>query len=197
MYELKKILSAAIPISFATICRTIIMNTDIAFIGHIGTNQLSGASIANFIISLIFTPICALNSLLPSLVGSAIGSNNPKESGKWLKLAIFFNTISSVLLAIITIFSIKPLLNLLLKESEHKGEIIEYTELYAIIFCIAQIPLSWYQAIRLSFSGLEKNKPAVYVSFVSVIVNFGLNYLLIHYLHFIGAPLATLCCYLF
>ena len=53
--ELKQILNLAWPVSTSTIAQIAMYNIDTAFLGHLGTDQLSGASLASMVAELLST----------------------------------------------------------------------------------------------------------------------------------------------
>ena len=51
--EIKEMVSIAIPVTVTTTARLIIYNTDIAYLGHLGENQLAGAALSIVVVNLV------------------------------------------------------------------------------------------------------------------------------------------------
>eukprot|EP00486_Rosalina_sp_Unknown_P012220 CAMPEP_0201578444 /NCGR_PEP_ID=MMETSP0190_2-20130828/25312_1 /ASSEMBLY_ACC=CAM_ASM_000263 /TAXON_ID=37353 /ORGANISM="Rosalina sp." /LENGTH=196 /DNA_ID=CAMNT_0048011627 /DNA_START=19 /DNA_END=605 /DNA_ORIENTATION=+ len=84
--ELKIMIKLAIPISITSIARICMWNTDQIFLGHLGTTQLAGASLADTCMEILTmfvnTPAWSLNGLC----SQALGSGNRIMVGYWLQL---------------------------------------------------------------------------------------------------------------
>ncbi len=63
-------------------------NIDTAFLGHLGTNQLAGSSLAFCVMSIVSFFVWAPAYSLNSLCSQAIGAGNPKLAGNWFQLRI-------------------------------------------------------------------------------------------------------------
>eukprot|EP01084_Bolivina_argentea_P000574 1075_1 len=198
--EIFEILNFAWPVTLATVARISMYNIDIAFLGHLGTSQLAGASLAmmcgNVVSTFLFTPSYGLNSLC----SQAIGAGNNKLAGNWLQLALLISTIMLIPTFLI-LFNVK----LIISPFEHNENILYYASIFGqystCFLCVTFI----YMAIRQYFQSLQIVYPATIVSIISVAINILLNQILIYGLYinhtnihinwngfgFIGSPLAT------
>ena len=86
--ELRKIISLSWPVAIASLCRLAIYSTDAAYVGHVGTLQLSGVTLANAWTQLLTVIIQAPGYVLNSICSQAIGAKNKKLAGNWLQLAL-------------------------------------------------------------------------------------------------------------
>jgi hypothetical protein len=66
-HEIRLILQSGIPVSLATLCRLLVLTTDIVFLGHLGTVYLAAAALAqvwqSVMMTAIFGAAVALNGL--------------------------------------------------------------------------------------------------------------------------------------
>ncbi|EDQ90023.1 uncharacterized protein MONBRDRAFT_25028 [Monosiga brevicollis MX1] len=64
-------------ISATTVCRLLVFSVDASFLGHLGTKELAGASLAQVIMMIAMVFIYGAASNLSSLGSQALGANNP------------------------------------------------------------------------------------------------------------------------
>lgn len=196
--ELGNLLQISWPVGFATFARLAIYTTDAAFIGHIGTTQLTGVTLAQSYTSFLGVLVQSAAYALNSICSQAIGANNPKLAGNWLQLSIVICSILCIPM-IVAYFWTEPVVALLDTEPGVASYAQEFNELASSIVW----PTYMYMAVRQYFQALQIVMPATIVSFLTIGVNVGLNYLLVFGvstwggLALRGSPLATLGSMLF
>jgi len=186
--ELYALLEISIPVAIATVSRIAIYGTDTAFLGRIDKEAMNAVSLAyaleGFLSGIAKSPALILNQLC----SQAIGANNPKLAGIWFQIAeavsLPFCIISSVIM-----YHIGNILSLFYSNKI----LIDYAIEFGHYGCFILFLSIQYGVIRQFLQGVFIVRPAMYVSIVFILVNFGLNYMFIFYLGFgfAGAPIAT------
>lgn len=172
--EMKELSVLSLPVALSTLCRLVIINTDTAFLGHLGTKELTAASFGNtwnqFLSNIAFAPGYALNSL-----GSqAIGAGNPKLAGVWLQLAIFITTIICIPVLVGYLFT-KPVIALMVDSDG----VPELAQEFNHVSILVLWPMVMYMIIRQYFQSMQIVTPAMVVSGLTVGVNYLMNYLFV------------------
>lgn len=200
--ECYSMIKFAFPVMFATIARMLLVNTDTAFCGHLGTDELAGSALASIVFTILFSIIYQPSVALNSVCSQAIGSGNKPLAGIWLQLAIILSTISAILVLPLY-FEVDHVLSLF----DHKKRVLHFAKLFGQFSAIAVWPQIIYCAIRQYFQALEILMPATIISWLAVIFNIGFNWLFIYGiklpikgfpnwsgLGYKGSPLATSTC---
>ena len=86
--ELRMLISLSWPVALATTLRITMYITDCAFLGHLGTPQLTGASLGQAWSEFLARPVWSAVYALNCMCAQAIGSGNPQLAGSWLQLAL-------------------------------------------------------------------------------------------------------------
>lgn len=198
--ELKTIMKLAIPVSITSIARVVMWNTDQIFLGHLGTKQLAGASLADnaseMITLLVYSPAWSLNGLC----SQALGSGNSKMAGYWLQLTVIICTLVCIPVSI-GYFFISDLIGLM----SHDSEVVEYSKLFSHFAVLWLWTNAMNSTMRLFHQSLEIVTPFTCISTIAIVLNIAVNQLWIHGFHahvfghnldidglgFIGSPLAT------
>jgi len=190
--ELSEIWDMAWKVSVATLCRLSLSTIDTAFLGHLGTAQLSAAAVANvfMFVPQVFMYGCAVS--LNTLCGQAYGAQNYELVGIWLQISIIFLTIMSIPV-IVFFFYIENLVALFIEDPE----VVHLAGTFARYSALTVWPTCIYCAVRQYFQAQSVVYPATVTSVMSVGVNIIGNFILIYGigswkgLGFIGSPLAT------
>jgi len=199
--EAKIMFKLAIPVSITSIARIAMWNTDQIFLGHLGTKQLAGASLADTCMEIltmfVYTPAWSLNGLC----SQALGSGNSVMVGYWLQLTIIICTIICIPVSI-GYFYVSDLIHAFSDDPE----VVEYSKQfahYALLFLWTNAMMA---TIRLFHQSLEVVTPFTIISMIAIALNVLGNQLWLYGLHvnvfgewtvhlkglgFIGSPLAT------
>ncbi|GBG34862.1 Multidrug and toxin extrusion protein 1 [Hondaea fermentalgiana] len=173
-HEMKELSVLSLPVALSTLCRLVIINTDTAFLGHLGKKELTAASFGNtwnqFLSNIVFAPGYALNSL-----GSqAIGAGNPKLAGVWLQLAIFITTIMCIPVLAGYLLT-KPVVALMV----NSDGVPELAQEFNNVSMLVLWPMVMYMIIRQYFQSMQIVTPAMVVSGLTVGVNYAMNYVFV------------------
>ena len=203
--EFNKLLKLSYPVVFATLCRSLITSTDTAVLGHLGTQSLNGASLAQSYSNILGVIGWGPAYVLNSICSHAIGSNNPKLAGNWLQIALVASVILSLPICALY-FMTGPVMRIAYSSSNAtNSEEIHYAEQYNYIAWGIYPPQIIYMSLRQYFQAISVVHPASIVSLVTVFVNLGLNLVLVfgisslgfHGLGIHGSALATLVSMIF
>ena len=199
--ELQALLTLSWPVALASLFRVALWSTDTAFLGHLGTDELTAGGLAyswmEFLGVFVWSSAYALNSVC----AQAIGANNPKLAGNWLQLALAFVSLLSV--PVIGAHFLTGRVLTLIYGPAKIARAVRFSQTINNFASLAFWPTVVYMALRQYFQAMEVVKPATLVSGLSVGVNIGLNQLLIwgvgawHGLGLKGSPLATFASTLF
>ena len=197
--EAKQLIHLSWPVAFATLARLAIYTTDTAFVGHIGTDQLSGVTLAQswtqFLAVIVWSSAYALNSIC----SQAVGAGNPKLAGNWLQLSVALCTLLSVPVCAAYFFT-EPVVKLIAPEQE---DVAGYGQRFNSLAVLFFWPTVMYMALRQFFQAVQIVLPATIVSAATIGVNVGLNALLVNGvgewggMGLEGSPIATLVSMLF
>lgn len=172
--ELKELTVLSMPVALATLARLLIINTDVAFIGNLGTTELNASSFGStwnqFLSNILFAPGYALNSLC----SQAIGSGNPKLAGVWLQLAIFF-TLILCLPVLAGYLLTKPVVSLMIDDDQ----VPELAQDFNNVSILILVPMVLYMIIRQFFQSMQIVRPAMVVSIITVGFNYAMNALFV------------------
>jgi len=172
--EFKELGLLSIPVALSTLCRLLIINTSLAFVGHLGKKALSAASFATtynqFLSNVLWSPGFAL----ATICSQAIGAGNPKLAGVWLQLAMFVSTILCIPVLLLYLTT-APVVQLMMPV-EGAGE-LAYR--FNLVSMLVLWPMVIFGCIRQYFQSLEVVAPAAVVSFLTVFFNYAMNALFV------------------
>eukprot|EP00051_Salpingoeca_urceolata_P011213 m.138516 g.138516 ORF g.138516 m.138516 type:complete len:103 (-) comp17033_c0_seq2:1649-1957(-) len=70
------------------VCALGMSATDVAFVGHLGVDELAGSSLAAIWMQICLTCIWGFSDALRVLCSQALGSGSPKMLGVWLQVSL-------------------------------------------------------------------------------------------------------------
>ena len=177
----------------------LVVLTDLAMLGHLGTASLSAAATGNIWIMVTTTVVSrSLSSVIATLASSACGSKNYQQAGEWLQVASAVGVILSVVIAGLWALAYPLFRHAFLLHEADARLAARYVH-YSMLWIPAQVG---YAVLNNYFQGLHFVLPSCLVTYVFVALNAGGNLLLIwgvpgtsfDGLGFIGSPLATTAC---
>eukprot|EP01084_Bolivina_argentea_P113819 202775_1 len=164
--EIKIMCNLAIPVCITSICRVAMWNTDQIFLGHLGTNQLAGAALADVCMEIltlfVYSPAWSLNGLC----SQALGSGNKKMAGYWLQLCIIICSIIT-LPVYIGYFFVGDLISLVSTDES----VIHFTKLFAHYSSLFLWTSAMMFCIRLFHQSLEIVNPFTMISMFAIATN--------------------------
>eukprot|EP00756_Hemistasia_phaeocysticola_P051964 Hpha_TRINITY_DN27149_c0_g1::TRINITY_DN27149_c0_g1_i1::g.29234::m.29234/K03327/TC.MATE, SLC47A, norM, mdtK, dinF; multidrug resistance protein, MATE family len=104
--QLKLVLRVGFPIAVSTLLRYATFSVDLAFIGHIGKDELAAATYCTLILNSVQGVVLGIAMSMVALCGQAKGGGNLKLMGSWVAvgstLAMAAGVLSAVLMAVVT-----------------------------------------------------------------------------------------------
>lgn len=101
-----RIISASWPQASVVACRLATDLTDVAILGHLGTDELAGSAFAGVVKTISSVVLWqGFGNALITLSSQAVGAGNPKLAETWLQTSILCCTVGSIPIAIIWWFA--------------------------------------------------------------------------------------------
>ena len=171
-----------------------VFNVDAIYLGHIGTKQMAGASLALDLTEMTCELFSSAAYTLIPLVSQAVGTGKPEVAGQWaqltmaavmmvaIPLAIFYFTCTH---AVVSLFSPDP-------------EVADFARQFNHVYAFGILVLAASMVMRSYLNGLMETTGPVVSTISVVVLNIVFNQLFIFGLPgwfgglgFIGSPLAT------
>lgn len=173
--ELRPTLTLALPIIIGQISQMAMNLTDSAMIGRVGTVPLAGAAFAGNLFGLFY--ILGIGLLLPVavLVARARGAKKPEECGQLLRhglvLATLFGGAEVVVMAV---------LGTQLERFGQAPEVVAVAGPFYFIIALSLLPVLLFQALRQFAESMGRPWVPMMIMTAGVLLNAGLNWLLIY-----------------
>jgi MATE family multidrug resistance protein len=195
--ELCQMSGMAIQLSTTRIVRMLLTTIDAAFLGHLGTKQLSAVSLSAMWQGVPSTFIQFCLQASTTLCSQARGAGENKVVGLWLQTALFIGLIGSI--PVMAIFwNIHYIVAFTMKDEAT----LTFSKDFSRMMMFSIPPQFCYVAMTSFFSTIDVVMPATFCTCITVICNVAFNYVFIYgyerdgqeifpALGFIGSPLAT------
>ena len=185
----------ALPLAATLLCRTGMMLTDVSVLGLWDSDYLGAAGVATVFVSL--TSVVVWRGLLDAmntLCGQAYGAKNYALVGEWMSVGLRLSTICCLVIGITWLQGgtiLQPLANISEEEAQRVNT-------FCRISLVGLLPFSYYTGLSNFLSTLHIVRPLLYINFISLLMNFALNWALVRGLEgwfegfgFPGSPAAT------
>jgi MATE family multidrug resistance protein len=97
MLELRHLLYIAGPVSLSTLARTAMMVTDLAFVGHLGADELAAAALASVFMEITSAFVWrGFGTTLNTLCAQARGAGNSTLVSAWLQMGLVLSTVTAL-----------------------------------------------------------------------------------------------------
>lgn len=183
----------ALPVMFSQMGHIIVQLTDSLMLGHYDTTALAASAFGQsvFVIGLVFS--VGFTLAMTPLVGAARGANDVGTAAQWLSHGMVVNLAMAVL---VTLWLLA--LSLWLDDLGQTPEVTATAKPYYLLLTASLLPVIVFQTLRQFTEGLGNTRIAAFITVLEVLLNLGLNYLLIFgqagfpRLGIVGAGIATL-----
>ncbi|OJJ18098.1 hypothetical protein BKI52_28665 [marine bacterium AO1-C] len=173
--DLKATLKLSYPIIIGQIGVTLMGFIDTVMVGRFSTTALAASAVANAIFFILTVLGLGTVSIMTPLVASSHSKDDKEACGAILsagvRVAIFtgiiFIGIAYLLVEFFYIF-------------DQPKEVVPLATEYLIIITFSAVPMLLFRAFKHFAEGLSETKPAMYVTYASVVINFFLNWILIY-----------------
>lgn len=185
----KMVFAVAVPILIQNVVTNFVNLLDNIMVGSVGTEQMSGVSIANILLFVFNLAVFGATSGVGIFTAQYFGSKN--EQG--MKYSIRFSMYWGIALFFVGLFIYgaagKEMINLYLHENGATGDIgstLAYGTDYLTIMVIGLPPFVVSQVYAGTVRSAQKTLPPMISGLIAVVVNLFLNYVLIY--GKLGAP---------
>lgn len=186
--ESKNLVRLAIPIVTAQLSVVLMGVSDNIMIGRmVGKEALAASGLAHSLSFLISSIALGGLSVLSPIIAKHNAAKESKELEENYRASLRVSIWFSLLFALITAATFFEFQ--LLGQSQ---EITNLSKPFFLIVSLAKIPLIFFVAHKSILDGLSKPKVAMYITFIGLLVNVILNYLLIKAIGLNGAAYSTL-----
>ena len=165
----------AYPVMLSQLSHVMVGVTDSIMVGHVGATSLAAASLANVVFNLLMLFGIGVSYAITPLVASAAGTHDTDKISRILRHGIMIALVNSLVL-ILLVLSCKNILY----HIDQPPEVVELAIPYLSIIAFSLLPLLVFQTFRQFAEGLSNTRIAMIIMVMSVVVNVGLNYLLIY-----------------
>lgn len=143
--------------------------------GHVSTVAMSAVSFANSINILFLVIGMGTLAATAPMIATSKAARNFSECGEILRTAIELSFIISVLIMICMLL-IGENIHLI---SDENFEVLESVRIYIRVVTVSTIPYLLFLAVKQFSDGLSHTKPAMIITFIGVVINILLNYILV------------------
>ena len=148
---------------------------DTVMVGRFSTTALAASAVANAIFFILTVLGLGIVSIITPLVAASHSKGDKENCGAILsagvRIAIFtgiiFIGIAYLLVEIFYVF-------------DQPKDVVPLATEYLVIITFSAVPLLLFRSFKHFAEGLSQTKPAMYVTYASVVINFFLNWILIY-----------------
>lgn len=173
--HIKKNLQLALPISFGQIGQIFINLSDNIMVGSIGEISLAAASLANSIFIIIMVFGWGVSSSISPLVAEINIKKNYEDGKVLLYNILLISLVLSIILYLVVLILI-PILPYLGQSKSIINQAIPFLK----IISLSMIPWLLFESLKKFSEGLAITTPGMIITWVGVVLNIVLNYILIH-----------------
>lgn len=173
--EIKVILALGIPIAIAQIAQTSMGFVDTMMSGRYDSTDLAAVSLGSGIWLPIFLAFQGILIATTPIVAHMVGAGTPDKSKAPLHLGALIASVLTIL-AMLLMNNCMGLLQIMGVETQ----LAEITDQYLKAISWGFPALLFYQLMRSYIEGFGKTKPAMVISFIGLLCNIPLNYILIY-----------------
>lgn len=189
----KATITLAVPVMFTQIGHMIVQITDNIMVGRIGTVPLAASSFGHnvFIGGLLYCIGFAI--AMTPFVGAAKGKGDIQEAAAWLKNGFIANVTLGV-----GITAFMAIIGLFLDNMGQNPEVVRLARPFYFLMIISIIPVMFFATLKQFAEGIGNTRAAAIITVQEIILNVGLNYVLINgkfgfpALGIVGSGIATL-----
>jgi len=190
--ELRQMAGMAIQLSLRGIVRQVLTTTDAAFLGHLGTKQLAGVSLAAMWQGVPSTFVQFSLQAITTLSSQARGAGNKNLAGEWLQTGLAWAIVGTIPVAAIYC-CVGPLVGITMSDEETQF----YAQEFSRVMAWSLIPQYLYVALASYFACIGVVIPATICTCITMVLNVCFNYYFIYGYGefegygFVGSPMAT------
>ena len=185
----RMVFAVAVPILIQNVVTNFVSLLDNIMVGRVGTEQMSGVSIANILLFVFNLAVFGATSGVGIFTAQFFGSKNEKGMQRSIRFSMYWGLALFLVGLIVFGAAGKALINLYLHENGATGDInatLEYGADYLTLMVIGLPAFVVSQVYAGTVRSAQKTLPPMVAGLVAVVVNLFLNYTLIY--GKLGAP---------
>jgi MATE family multidrug resistance protein len=169
------LVTLAIPVMFTQAGHLIVQITDNILVGRLGAIPLAASSFAHnvFIGGLLFC--IGFGMAMTPFVGAAFGKRDAVEAASWFKNGTVANlSLGAVLTAIMLC------IGLLLDRMGQEPDVVRLARPVYVLWTLSILPTMMFVSFKQFAEGLGNTRVAAFITIQEIVLNVGLNYVLIY-----------------
>ena len=171
----RSLLTIALPVTLQALLQSSFSVIDQIMIGQMGSDSIAGIGLGGKFASIFTVVLNAVAAAAGIMVAQYIGQKNEKQLARSFHVNMIFGILIAAVFMLGSILFPNEIMSLYTKDVATGGLAADYLS----IFCIAFIPMAVTTMTSVVLRCMEEAVAPLVVSFLSVIVNTCLNYLLI------------------
>ena len=178
----KYVLAIVFPIILQNGLNNLVNLLDNVMVGSLGTEQMSGVAIVNQLIFVYILCVFGATAGAGIFTAQYYGSGSTEGVRYTVRFKFYMCLFIGLVALVVFGFFSEPLINLFLHEGSETGDLelaLYYAKQYFAIVIFAQIPNTITQIYAGTLRETGETKIPLYSSIASVVLNAGLNYILI------------------
>ncbi len=167
-------LKLAIPVMFSQMGHVVVQITDSMMLGHYDTTALAASTFGSsvFVIGLV---VCiGFSFAMTPLVGAAAGKGDVAEAARWFRTGSLANLAIGLVIAAV-MMGLYPFLD----RMGQTPEVAAHAKPFYLLIVMSIIPLAVFQSYKQFAEGLGNTRLALLITIQELILNIGLNAVLI------------------
>jgi multidrug resistance protein, MATE family len=189
----KRTILLALPVMFTQVGHMIVQITDNIMVGRIGTVPLAASSFGHnvFIGGLLYC--IGFAAAMTPFVGAAKGKGDIQETTEWLKNGFVANMGLGVVVTLVMLG-----VGFLLDNMGQAPDVVRLARPFYFLMVISILPVMVFASLKQFAEGIGNTRAAAIITVQEIILNIGLNYILINgkfgfpALGIVGSGVATL-----
>ncbi|MFY7998873.1 MAG: MATE family efflux transporter [Candidatus Kapaibacteriota bacterium] len=168
-------IALAIPVMFTQIGHMIVQITDNIMVGRIGTVPLAASSFGHnvFIAGLLFC--IGFSAAMTPFVGAASGKGDIAEAASWLKNGFIANIVMGILVT-----ALMAIVGFFLENMGQNPDVVRLARPFYFLMIASISPIMLFQSLKQFSEGVGNTRVAAIITVQEIIINIGLNYVLIN-----------------
>lgn len=174
--ETRTLIHLAFPMMIAQIAQVATGFVDTVMAGQVGTDDLAAVSLGASVFITVYVTLVGIVTALNPMLSQQFGAGDTDQIGDTARQGIWFALLLG-LFGVLLMLAIQPLLRQWLSLPDHVEDMIM---LYITGTAIGMPAAMMHRALHAFASSLNRTRPIMIVSIITLLLNIPLNYILIH-----------------
>ena len=173
--HLKETIRLSVPVIMGQLGQVLIGVIDSMMIGELGKDYLSAATLANSVYFIIIVVGMGITFAISPLVAEAWGKGDDEKAGLYLRQGVWVGIWISLITGGIAFLASWGLFYM---DQPVRDAQLAFS--YLRILCISTLPMIIFLIYKSFSDGLSRTRPAMYITFIGLLMNVVANWLLIY-----------------